>query len=507
LWTLSPLGGQSALRLVRENNSTVYENRTVFYANVDASSTFPEMSYNEDTFNQVNAVVSTALMTADTLEWTPADTWNHPKIPRIAELEQAEEGNRTEREWYDLDPNANYSYASLTGVDVINLSREGATNFTIPYEYMYVSCGLSPQNNITTTENRGVVTTSPNGRTQIQYLNNLNSALKLESGDQFVPNTTLPSTILGTRGFFIYSRGTALKPEALLYGSKEIALTFFLFECGMKSIMVEANIICAAESCRVDRLRRLNTPRKQRYGRHLPYDVVNNGTTHKYLIRHLVAIGGNNSLNKPNPVDTYIYGERPWGVDERGLDPVHNWTQYINDPQRSVDMSHRFTRFLNTFWDASRWSRIVTRNDPFAEKSLNTTTGVPPASMGMNQTAAIVTRQIPVYRASKGWVACLVICSSVLLFLGVFSFVLSLRITVPDIFDSVSSLTRDNPYVNAPPGGSGLDGAERARLLRGMRVQLGDVDMEHDTGFITLRSIGGREDRQRGRVKRERKYR
>jgi hypothetical protein len=107
-------------------------------------------SYNEDAANRVNAVVSSALMTADNLEQSPIDTWNHPKIPRLEELEQAENNNNTERPWYNVDPRANHSYASLTGVDVINLSHVGATNFSVPYEYMYFGCELSPENNLNT---------------------------------------------------------------------------------------------------------------------------------------------------------------------------------------------------------------------------------------------------------------------------------------------------------------------------------------------------------------------
>jgi hypothetical protein len=507
LWALSPLGGQSALRLVHETNSTIVEQRPVFYANVDADSQFPKASNNVNMFNQVNAVVSTALMTSNTLEGSPVDTWNHPKIPRIEELERAEESNSTERQWYTPNRHANLSYASLNGVDVINLSQTGATNFTIPYEYMYLNCELSPHNNITSREYNGVVSTFPNPQTQMKYLNGLNNDLKLDTGIQFNKNSTIPPEILGTRGFFIYSRGTAVKPDALIYGSRELALSFFMFECSMKSIMVEAIIICEGATCGVERLRRLDKPREQRYSRHLPYDVVHDGSTHKFLIRHLASIGGNTSLNTPNPVDTYLYGERPWGLDERGNTPVNNWTQYIKNPQGSVELSHRFTRFLNTFWDASRWPSVVSSIDPFARTSLNQTSGEPPVSMNMNRTEATVTRQIPIYRANTGWIACLLICSSALLLLGIASFFLSLRITVPDIFDYISSFTRDNPYVNAPSGGSGLDGAERARLLRKLPVQLGDVDAGADTGYITMRSVEGDGDCRQGRVRRDRMYR
>jgi hypothetical protein len=149
----------------------------------------------------------------------------------------------------------------------------------------------------------------------------------------------------------------------------------------------------------------------------------------------------------------------------------------------------------------------MTRNDPWGSASINQTSGEPFKDMTMNKTDATVMRQIPIYRANAGWVACLVICSSVLLLLGISSLLVSRRTTVPDIFDYVSFLTRDNPHVNAPHGGSGLDGAERARLLRKLPVQLGDADAGAEVGYITMRSIDGGKDREHGRVLKDRLYR
>jgi hypothetical protein len=522
IWTLSPLGGQSALRLVHETNSTVFDNRSVFYADPDAASQLPIGSNNIDAMNRVNGVVSTALMTADTLEWSPVDTWNHPKIPRVEELEQAEDRNETSRTWYAVDRHANHSYASLTGVDVINLSRIGATNFTIPYEYMYFGCELSPHNNLTTTVTEDYTSVQTNYLTQLNYLRGLDGDDKLDSDGQFqYTNTTfsiapvapavgLSPAIASNRGFFMYTRGTAIKPDALLYGSSSVSDTeYWLFECSMKSVMVEARIICEAESCGVEGLRRLDSSSMGRPSSdYLPYDIVHDGHANKYFIRYLAKIGGENGITTRNPVDAYIYGNAPWGTllgSTLGLSK--NWTEYVDQPQKAVDMSHRLTRVLNTYWDSSRWPTAMARNDPFGTVSLNQTSREPFPEMTMNKTDATVARQVPIYRANAGWVACLVICSSVLLLLGIFSLFLSLRITAPDIFDYVSSFTRDNQYVNAPQGGSGLDGAERARLLRKLRVQLGDADAGAETGYITMRSVEGKKDRELGRVRRDRTYR
>ena len=501
---------------MHETNTTVVDTRPVFYANVDASSSLPIGGNNVDSFNRVNSVVSTSLMTADTLEWSPVDTWNHPKIPRVEELEKAEDRNETNRMWYNLDRHANHSYAALTGVNVVNLFQSGSTNFTIPYEYMYFGCELSPANNITTrlVEGYGYNETFPNYLTQLKYLRDLDAEHYLDSAGQFPPKynysiaPAMRSTSVTQRDFFFYTKiqtvGTGFhKPEALLYGSTaNTKLTYYLFECSMKSVMVEANIICEAASCRADRLRRLSIPRSERNGSYLPYDIVTEGTFTRYFIQYLAGIGGDNGISQDNPVDSYIYGETPWGEISR-----KNWSEYIHAPQRTVDMSHRLTRLLNTYWDASRWPVAMTRNDPWGKTSINQTSGEPFYGMSMSRADATAMRQVPIYHANTGWVACLVICSCVLLLLGIFGFFLSLRITVPDIFDYVSSFTRDNPYINAPHGGSSLNGAERARLLRKLPVQLGDTDAGAEFGYITMRSINNAKDREQGRVKRGRMYR
>lgn len=522
---MSPLGGQSALRLVHETDTTVLDNRSVFYANVDASSGLTMGGLGIDDFNRVNAVVLTTLMTADTLEWTPVDIWNHPKIPRLEELENAENKNDSNRMWYNLDRHANHSYAALTGVGSVNLFQSGDTNFTIPYEYMYFGCELSPANNITTIsakENGYHPQTSSDSVAQLKYLRSLYAARALESAAQFPPkdNTSIaPAMVLNSntqRDFFFYFKrnitsGQVSSPGTLLFGSRSSSGPYYLFECSMKSVMVEANIICEAESCWVERLRRLSIARSKRNGEDLPYDVVNDPYyTIRYFIQYLAFIGGETSSFQANPIDAYIFGNRPWALPSTFsglLDPQKNWTEYIDDHQRTVDMSHRLTRFLNTYWDASRWPLAMSRNDPWGKISVNQTSGEPFDEMTMNKTNATVTRRVPVYRANNGWVAGLIICSSVQLLLGTFTLFLSLRITVPDIFDYVSSFTRDNPYINAPHGGSSLGGAKRARLLRKLPVQLGDTDACAEIGYIAMRSVDGAKDCEQGRVRKDRMYR
>ncbi|KAF1835356.1 hypothetical protein BDW02DRAFT_290196 [Decorospora gaudefroyi] len=496
LWALSPLGGQSTLRLLYETNSTVSEVSTVFHSDVNARSRFPDEPYNEDMVNRVNAVLLTSLTTIDMLEYSSLDTWSHPKIPRIESLEQEAKRNGTDIRWYDVEEQVNQTYASLTGVDILNLSEGADANFSIPYEYMYFDCQMRPSTNqsVSMTE-------------QMKYLAGLNNSTRLQSGGTFPyqVNSTSGFTIM-ERGFFIYGISDGVTVEKLLYGSQILSGSIYLFECSMNSVLLEANLICESSTCTTARLRRRLTPRANRNATHLPYDVVNDGYTFKYFITDLAEIGGKTSNFKSNPIDDYIYGVTPWDQNEFGFAPMHNWTEYIGAPQKEADMSRRLTKLLNTYWDASRWPMAITRNDPFGKVSLNATTGAPPESLTMDSTEAVITHRVRIYRANVPWVVSLVLCSSVLFLLGLASFIFAFMITAPDIFDYVSSFTRDNAFVKGPEGGSALDGATRARLLSGLRVQVGDVRPGEEEGYIALRSVEGREDEVAGRVKKGRMY-
>jgi hypothetical protein len=511
----------------------------VFYAMINATSDFDvysgtlngdeprntsELSITVNPLNRVNGILGAAMSTADTLQTAPFDTWNHAKIPRIDELEAAEERNDPNRSWYTVDRRTNYSYAGLTGVPVVNLFEFGWTNLTIPYEYMYTSCELLPENDIKTNKtDTGVLISYPNTRSQIEYLRNLKQSGRLYDIGQFKSNVTdsIEPNISPERRFFFYTtypEGTQKNRNGtmrLLYGSSLFTtLEFFLFQCSMKSVTVEAKITCEGSACAVAQLRRIDRTKLPMRGfRSLstPYDVVNDRRVNKQFINALSGIGGQMTWERPNPVDSWLYGMLPWGGDPDasgiGFNPVTNWTSYLNDPEKTIGMSRRLTSVLNTFWDASRWPLAITRDDPFAKISLNSQTAEPGKPLTMNKTEATTLRNIPVYRANAGWVAGLLLCSSILLLLGIFSVFLSFRITVPDIFDYVSSFTRDNPYVDAPQGKSGLNGAARARMLRALPVQLGDVDAEKDVGYITVRSVDGKRDREMGRVRMDRMYR
>jgi hypothetical protein len=225
----------------------------------------------------------------------------HAKIPRIESLEQEAANNGTEIPWYNIEKQVNQTYASLTGVHFTNLPEGAGVNFTTPYEYMYFDCDLRPSTNVS-------VSTAE----QFNYLIGLNNDTRLQSGGIFPyeANTTSWTTIM-KRGFFIYGISDGVTVDKLLYGSQIVSGTMYLFECSMKSVLLEANMVCESETCEAKRLRRLRTPCAERNSTYRPHDVVHDGYTYKYFITDLAEIGGKTSIMKTNPIDDYIYGVTP----------------------------------------------------------------------------------------------------------------------------------------------------------------------------------------------------
>ena len=128
---------------------------------------------------------------------------------------------------------------------------------------------------------------------------------------------------------------------------------------------------------------------------------------------------------------------------------------------------------------------------------------------------ATVTTSADVYRTNMTWATILIAVSIVLLLCALISLVLRFFIVVPDILGYVSTLTRDNPdmdlsiYSKDSSSSSGsndsrqndnsstasrsnikglslLNGIDRSRRFRDLRVRIADVAPEENVGHIAL---------------------
>lgn len=515
LWSLSPLGGQSSLRLLAEANATAVTSQAMYFPNQDAESGI----ITGQSVNQVSVIVASSISTADTLQNSSVDAWNHPKIPRLRQLELARVDNDQQHPWIDTQNDGANVYTPLTGLSVVGLEADTVADFTIPYAYMYTDCKAHMRASAKEVKaffdteivlsKTGEKQIYPSGWPYASFSSVTNKYDQLFNVSYLAPSTNF----YYESSFFLVSPFTLANLSTsryVFYGTKDtsIAQGVSLYKCTLHDVELEASIVCRSAACRTARLRRTNPPRPRflhSTSGSQPWKLVGYDIYILPFIRYFPTLGGTVTPVSYHPIDSYIFGNPNMAGAPTSYfnarPAARNWSA-LPDEQ----VSQRLTEIFNTYWEASRWAETTMRADPFAISSINTTSGEPFAVLNLNKTIASVTRQELIYKASLPWVLTLILCSGTLFMLGLVNVSVAMNTCMPDILGAVSSLTRDNPHVDLPAGGSGLDGMERTRLIKDMRVQLCDVQAEDEVGRIALKSIAKSDPIKEVRLERDRLY-
>jgi hypothetical protein len=224
------------------------------------------------------------------------DSWNHPKIPRIKELEQQTPNNEMESDRIDSPEDLDTSYASLLGISVIGLQRDSTTTFSAHYEYMYLDCALRMKADSNSTikfflslperyiEPIGWPYNSSEGASDLHRVFNVTYVIPMqiayyESSFSFVSMHNDTNGTLPAARYFCGSR----------YLNQQIAT----YECAMHSLMVEASVKCSGAASAVEKIRRSVEPRAisdNSTGR--PWDVVHTYQAYRYFIKYFSSLGG-----------------------------------------------------------------------------------------------------------------------------------------------------------------------------------------------------------------------
>jgi hypothetical protein len=154
--------------------------------------------------------------------------------------------------------------------------------------------------------------------------------------------------------------------------------------------------------------------------------------------------------------------------------------------------SRRMTTALNTFWDAGLLPGghiDILYNTAPAENINGLETHRASDHPFMNTTIGTRTITVDVYSANWAWVGILLFTTTVLQILAICGLVLQALVKGPDVMGFASTMTRDNPYVPLPPGGSHLDGSKRAKLLKDLQLELADIHPEDKNGYLAVRAV------------------
>ncbi|RSL45144.1 hypothetical protein CEP53_010899 [Fusarium sp. AF-6] len=477
IWAMSPLGGQSASRLLAPGNSTTTSDMTIYFSDPGSQFfAFPTWSSFKDKRRSTTALYSSTLMSSQQQKGSTRDLWELPKIPQWP-------SERKMGEWYDVEDGAFNSgdsyYASLLGIKIQgldSLSTDRLYDFTVKSSYMDFKCIYAGRRDI-------------GGGSKPFSID-----MKTPWGDLFTP-----------KAWGRWKNRDDLPPIQLTYISvgqepqddgEDDRYFYPMINCTMQTITVETLIHCGprplATSCSARRQRRVK-------GKHdpnrPPEPILSNPIVLQGTMDYWPQASGQDDTDVEDlasPTENYIMGDsHPFAGQ-----PYRAWTK--EDLSIFPDVfSRRFTTAFNTYWDAAL-NPFSHTNVSFAFSPSFNIHNSDESGNGiqafMNSTSGTRTATYQVYKANRLWVAILLATTTLLQLLAVLGLVLQFFIRGPDVLGFASSLTRDNPYVPLTPGGSSLDGPDRARKLRDVRLQLADVRPESETGYIAVRAVPSVQD-------------
>jgi hypothetical protein len=174
----------------------------------------------------------------------------------------------------------------------------------------------------------------------------------------------------------------------------------------------------------------------------------------------------------------------------------------------ALQFSWEMTGLVNTYM-ASSQARLGYFSSPVANlnSSAIDASGYftkSPLNVNYPQAKAHGANYNPQYILSFPWITVDILTCSILFFAAAASFWLRIQTVAPDIFGYVSSMTRDNPHMGLPDGGSTMSGSDRARALKHVRVKIAHLNGDSGVGHIGLAAT--RHDLEMGRLEKKRHY-
>lgn len=511
------------------------ENGTIYYSSHAAPIDLDEAG---NWLPIVSTVLTASLAASVEARAKPVDSWNHPRVPRLDMIEQQAVTDAVEGSWVDVDLSKSQTYSSWIGINVQGLRHTEHAAFQVKHNYMYFDC---PPPSIDTSENTldGLLASGIPVYPQLVRAEGSQDAF-----DSFANISSSGSwmTAVSTQSFFLRaaksSEGTDgklntttpwfysdRKPIEFLYGLQFLLRQdgndtlpmenlIMMYTCSPRIVTVDVQIACRSGDCSVTRLRRI--PNESASSLEAE-DACYTGPLHRIgcltnatstvsrflsylptMVASLFATSRGKIVTNRAFVEWLRGSDDPFGIT-KSLSPTT-----ITDQERI----NRITTLLNTYFQGCAWGYQVTRAALYDKPEYPWAGSEDSRSPDrwINASDAVFSNQVPVYRADVGWIISLLLISLILLLLGIANLAHSFTTIAPDIFYYASSLARENPYANIPDGGTALDGAERSRMLKNMKLQIADASPESKYGYVVVKSVESEEDFVTGRLRKGRMY-
>jgi len=457
IWSLSPIGGQSALRLLNTSPITISANSSVRYlaieADINTSMGGADTSFED--WPSYGPTLITALRTTRKLQNSTQDLFGNVKIPVLPT--SPPNGTPLGNGWTIVNYDKEVSYSSLLGVPVAGIPAEGNSSFQISSRYWNViNCSIQ------------------------EFLNFNSSAISgwqsSSSSFAMIPFSQQSSSAPNFVSTFTLASMSSYNYASVSYGTCDLAFQD-----------VESHVVCQGQSCQVHASRPIATNESKR-----PISPVSLANA-----LHIFPIATIGSVHHPGMPSGSVLTEQ-WLMNATAdFQPY----AYANLTSLQPDILGRNLGIaFTTFWQSTYASTFLdgnlSSNLSFYDDLINQPSRIPFNASQMHTT----THHGDQYICNRTF-ACLLFLISCLLLVEALASILLKSLTLsPDFLGYVSSFTRDNPYLHVGEA-SHMDGLERSRALQSLRVAIKDVNSGAEVGHIAFAEA----DEARG-LRKERLY-
>lgn len=504
LWSLSPLGSQAVLRIVRFESHMIVSQLERHYLNTTRWQSLPGAgSTSQLDLIPANALLNAAVISSLSSKAIPQDLWGNVRIPRLEDLNTSKADNQG---WVPVGPVKYLSYSSLVGIPVGALPQEESKSSVMKIESWYWNLDCDPWHNSSSekvdytkwdaqydtnfTSEMYPSTQAINIFMNLSSLNRTQDFCKTECpvGTDVHYCPTLPARELGV----------------VLRDNDD----FYLNKCRFNTTHVETEILCANSSCHATRMRNSRLP-------NLPpanwsvFDLCINRTEGEYY-------NFNNALYRfaLNLADAFI-GRLNGGGGSNVFagyisTPANPLPPSLASPADDQNILHAtddvitkgLAQVLNTYWITNlAGGMIVGGGDDdfrFFDPYDTTLDGSTANTSLLEISNATVSTKEQKMTCDIVWLTIFTVSTVVALACSVASLVLVQLTQGPRLAFNVSSLARDSPYVNLPFQASYLDDDDRSKLAADTTVTMGDVAPgDEETGHIALSSLENNSQRLR----------
>ncbi|QKD48767.2 uncharacterized protein FOBCDRAFT_256554 [Fusarium oxysporum Fo47] len=496
VWSLSPLGGQAALRslglqqnpMFTELSVTYYlgNNRSEIYQYYrSGASVFIGASAEQSMISDMRTVLSASFSTQDVLvshantssphyndiitdlggKWEASrrgrrDLWRNIRIPFL-ELLPAYDASDPHT-WISVPEYEIVPYASLIGLPIraFNGSEWARSGSMAPWSHnTSSSVPLSQQYNGRLEPNMvypNIWFDFPNSATITEHFT---ASFETE------PQSKLQLVMGGLCT-------TAVGEKSEILRLCDISTSYIDMEVACSRATADADLVCQAKQAR-------HTP---------SYPIKGNLTAlsslklSRGILRELSSTGASHHVDESSTLEMYL--RDPLGIFQR------IFGGYRDDPETADRFAclaslppevieRRLATALNTITMSTYEVNVL-----IGGKGLFLDGGGP--VLWQNTTATWTEFDKDMYKLNKPWFITTMLQTVILMICAVDNIVVRQRIKAPDFLDSVAGLTRDSPFVDVSQDGSGKGGSDRLETIKDAKVRICVVYPEREIGKIAL---------------------